>query len=174
MNTETAVKLNTFADIMALPYDPSLMGPRTRGSTTERGLANVLPESPIVEFRPTVGNVPVARYFTFDASALGGKLGAVPFGSLSPEEHANVRTRFVNEAHGIEFYFDRAPETVALPEAREGVVILGPVDDKGTLGVWTWYVCNGPETRVLGCLLARKQATDHPAASLAVKLHNGK
>ncbi len=165
--------VNTLADLMSLPgFRADLRGPRTRGSTTERALDALDPTTPVVEFRPTVGNVPVARYFYFDAQALGGSLGAAPLGTLSPDLLPLLRVRHVDK-HGPEFYLDRTADAADLPPAPEGVAILGPIDQAGTLGWWTWYVAAGPESRVMGAMTAQGKATDHPVASLAVKLHNG-
>lgn len=165
--------LNTLADLLNLPgFRADLAGARTRGSLTARGLDAIDPTTPVVEFRPTVGNVPVARYFYFDASALDGRLGAAPLASLGADLLPLLRVRHVDK-HGPEMYLDRPADAADLPPAREGVAILGPVDDAGTLGWWTWYVASGPESRVMGAMTARGAATDHPIASLAVKLHNG-
>lgn len=167
-------KLTTLAALLALPgFRPDLQGPRTRGSTTERGLDALDPATPVVEFTPTVGNVPVARYFYFDASALGGRLGAAPLGSLSADLLPLLRVRHAG-AHGPEMYLDRPLDAADLPPAGEGVAILGPIGKDGAeLGWWTWYVAAGPESRVMGAMTARNVATDHPIASVAVKLHNG-
>lgn len=163
----------TLASLLTLPgFRPDLQGPRTRGSLTERGLNALDPETPVTEFRPTVGNVPVARYFYFNADPLGGRLGATALGSLDASLWPLLRVRTV-ENHGLEMYLDRPADAADLPPANEGVAILGPIDADGTLGWWTWYVADGPESRVMGAMTAQGRATDHPSQSVAVKLHNG-
>lgn len=164
--------LETLGDLLALPgFRRDLVGPRKRGSTTEKGLDALPLLTPVVEFRPVVGNVPVARYFTFPAEGLGGRLGAKPFGSLTVEELELLRARSIDQ-HGSELFLDVAPESANLPPSHEGVAILGPLSD-GRLGWWTWYVASGEATRVMGCLTVNGVMTDHPVNSVAVKLHNG-
>ena len=172
----------TLADLLSLPgFRADLKLPRTRGSLTARGLDALDGATLVTEFRPSVGCVPVARYFAFDASSLGGKLGAAPLATIlaSADLRKLLSARNV-DGHGLEMFLDRPASEASLPDAPEGIAILGPIDDAGTLGWWTWYVCAGETTRVLGCFEDFKPetgtgvATNHPAASLAVKLHNGR
>jgi hypothetical protein len=164
----TTQTFTTLAQLLALGLRPDLQGPRTRGSLTEIGLDNIEASLPVTEFRPEIGNVPVARYFRVDAPQLQGRLGAERLGDLSPEQREILRVR--NGEHGLEFFLDMSPEDAAslLPSVDHATVILGPVDDDGTLGIWTWFPGD-----VMGTFEARDGITDHPVNSVAVKLHNG-
>lgn len=163
--------ISTLSDLLKLQgFRSDLQGPRTRGSTTEKGLDALDPATPVTEFRPSVGEVPVARYFYFAADALGGRLGAAPLGALAPDLLWLLRVRYV-ENHGPEMYLERPLNVDHLPPATEGVAIFGPSTD-GDLCWWTWYAAT-PETRVMGTMTAQGKVTEHPLASVAVKLHNG-
>jgi len=161
----------TLASLLALFPDaetrPDLHGPRTRGSLSEHGLDIVPGDREAVEFRPTVGNVPIARYFRVETPEIQGRLGAVPLGDLTPEQRAKVRLRDAGD-HGIEFYLDVDPSEADLPPVSHVTVIVGPIDDEGTLGAWTWFPGDP-----MGTAMARKEFTDHPVNSIACKLHNG-
>lgn len=159
----------TLASLIALGLRDDLKGPRTRGSLTEVGLDSLPGETPVTEFRPEdpALTVPVARYFRVDAPALGGRLGAVPMGSLTREQLSLLRTRDAGQ-HGIEIFLDVDPADASLPAVDHATLILGPVDDAGTLGWWTWFPGD-----VTGTAMARDAVTDCPISKVGVKLHNG-
>lgn len=164
--------LATLADLLRLPgYRPDLQGPRTRGSTTARGLETLHPTTPLVEFRPAVGDVPEARYFFFEAAHLEGRLGAAPLGRLLSRDLELLRVR--HGSHGLELFLDVDPNDADLQPAPEGVAIVGPLGPTVPLGWWTWYVAAGEPSRVMGTIMAGGYATNHPVSSLAVKLHRG-
>jgi len=162
------------SELNALPgFRPDLEGARTRGSTTERGI-RTLTDRPIDEFFPEKAlTVPGARYFEFDATELGGRLGAITFerAVANPETKALLRLRDAGE-HGVDFYLDVDPADADLPVATIGIAIVGPIDEDDTLGWWTWYVSDG-KTKVTGTAMAREKATDTPVKFVGVKLHNG-
>lgn len=163
----TTTTFTTLAQLLALGLRPDLQGPRTRGSLTEIGLEDLDPNTPVDEFRPEIGDVPVARYFRVSrAAALQGRLGAEPLGNLSPEQREALRLR--NGEHGLEFFLDIDPADAELPSVTHATIILGPVDEAGTLGFWTWFPGD-----VMGTFEARDGVTDHPINSVGVKLHNG-
>ena len=167
--------MNTLAQLLALPgFRPDLEGARKRGSTTEQALQTLPGSTPVSEFFPSKElTVPGARYFEFEASSLGGRLGAISFAEAAgnPITKVLLRCRDAGE-HGVDFYLDCDPEEDELPPAPIGIAILGPLDDKGTFGWWTWYVAT-ETTKVLGTSMARGKATNTPVALCAVKLHNG-
>lgn len=166
--------LFNLSDLLNLSgFRPDLEGPRTRGSTTERGI-QTLADRPITEFFPEKAlTVPGARYFEFEASELRGRLGAITFEAAvaNVETKALLRLRDAGE-HGVDFYLDIDPSDADLPSAEIGIAIVGPIDDDGTLGWWTWYVSD-EATKVTGTAMARKAATDTPIKFVGVKLHNG-
>jgi len=158
--------LNTLSALLALGLRDDLKGPRTRGSVSEIGLED-LSDRPVTEFRPEIGEVPVARYFRVEAPELQGRLGAVTLGDLTPEQKPLLRVRDAGQ-HGVEFFLDVTPEDADLPAVSHATLILGPVDEQGTLGFWTWFPGD-----VAGTAMAQGAFTDHPIKSVGVKLHNG-
>lgn len=162
----TTPTFTTLASLLALGLRPDLQGPRTRGSLTEIGLEDLDGDLPVTEFRPEIGDVPVARYFRVEAPQLQGRLGAEPLGNLSPEQRERLRLR--NGEHGLEFFLDIDPSNADLPPVAHATIILGPVDEDGTLGFWTWFPGD-----VMGTFEARDGVTDHPINTVGVKLHNG-
>jgi hypothetical protein len=167
-------KFTTLASLLNLPgFRPDLEGARTRGSTTEQGL-KTLTDRPVSEFTPDAAlTVPGARYFEFPASELGGRLGAITFEKAvaNPETKALLRLRDAGD-HGVDFYLDVEVSDADLPSAEIGVAIIGPINDEGDLGWWTWYVSD-EETKVTGTAMARSAATGTPIKFIGVKLHNG-
>ena len=172
-------QFKTLSDLLTLGLRPDLQGPRTRGSLSEVGLEDLPGETPVEEFRPEnpALEVAVARYFRVESSALGGRLGAVCIRDLSREQLALFRTRNdidpsipVKEAreHGVEFYLDVEPEAADLPSVDYATIIVGPVNEAGDLGFWTWFPGG-----VTGTAMARGEATGCPFNLLGVKLHNG-
>lgn len=138
----------------------TLVGPRTRGSTTEAGLETLDGNLEGTEITPVVGAIPGCRYVQFQAPAMGCKLGAVTL-STALREGWDVRVR--RGSHGLELFRDVSPETVEMPEADFVTVILGP-DETGTLPevIWTWHP--GPPMASL---------RDPLGDFTAVKVHNG-
>lgn len=134
-------------------YAKTLIGPRTRGSTTTAGIETLSPNLVGKTFVPETGAVPGCTYVHFEAPSLNGRLGAVSLENIPDEDLSLVRVR--KGPHGHEFYIDR-------PQ-HEGIscsfitVILGP-DDNGDDIVWTWHP---------GLPL---EPMNHKGA---VKLHNG-
>jgi len=163
----TTQTFNTLASILSLGLRPDLQGPRTRGSLTDKGIDTLDPETPAVEFMPQAGAISVARYFHVKAPDLGGRLGAVSLKSLPADLLPLLRARFV-ENHGTELFLDRDASEADLPAVDFLTVILGPVNDAGDLGIWTWFP--GEPT---GATPAEGSTADDPQNLVAVKLHNG-
>lgn len=177
------IDLTTIGALLNLPgFRDDLKGPRTRGSTTERGLDALDPDTNVSEFTPQAGAVSVARYFRVEAPQLGGRLGAVSLKSLPADLLPLLRARDT-ENHGRELFLDRDESTADLPGAPFLTVILGPIpvrDDDGepvtgddgepvtTLGWWTWFP--GEPT---GATPAEGSQPDDPQNLVSVKLHNG-
>ena len=170
---------NTLASLLALGLRADLQGPRTRGSVSEIGLDDLPGDTPVTEFTPDdpALTVPVARYFRVEAPELQGRLGAVKIGDLTTAQLALFRTRndidpSVSDEdareHGIEFFLDVSEADADLPAVGHATVILGPVDEQGTLGFWTWFPGD-----VTGTAMARRKPTGCPFDKLGVKLHNG-
>jgi len=139
----------------------TLKGPRTRGSTSQKGLDSVPGDCEGQEFQPPNGaGIPGCRYLRFYTPDIGGRLGAVPL-SLALEREWAVRLR--SGKHGYELFVDRCPSEAAMPETSTLTVILGP-DETGTLPevVWTWHP-GEPLSSLKGPV----------SDSTAVKTHNG-
>jgi hypothetical protein len=175
----TTPTFTTLAQLLALGLRPDLQGPRTRGSLTEIGLEDLDGNLPVTEFTPENEAlvVPVARYFRLEAPALQGRIGAVQMGDLTRAQLALLRSRSDIDPsipedkareHGVEFYLDVEPENADLPSVSHATLIVGPVDDQGTLGFWTWFP--GDAT---GTTMARNKVTTCPINLVGVKLHNG-
>jgi hypothetical protein len=157
----------TLASLLALGLRDDLKGPRSRGSLTEIGLESLDGEKAVTEFRPEIGAVPVARYFRVDAPELQGRLGAVPMGDLTREQLSLLRTRDAGK-HGIEFFLDVPADGADLPSVSHATIIVGPINEEGDLGFWTWFPGD-----VAGTAMAQDKVLDTPLNTLGVKLHNG-
>jgi hypothetical protein len=140
-------------------YAYTLCGPRTRGSTTTEplfsgsdgdGSAPVL----VVQDRevvPVAGAVNGAQAYQCAVAEIGGRLGAVRYGSLTVQERERAFVR--DGEHGPELAM---PGFVCFPPTHIITFIVGP---DGCL--WTWYP---------GPIMAPYSPEMGPQADTAVKL----
>ena len=138
----------------------TLVGPRTRGSTTTKGL-NVLPSSrPLTQVFPDkLVASPGCEYYTVLAPELEGRLGAIPLAAVEEQQLAFKSRKGV---HGRELYIDLNPGEVELPSTDRITIIVGPQEGYADGVIFTWHP---------GAPLASASA---PLCDLtAVKLHNG-
>jgi len=178
-NVHISQVLQRIYEMQAIPelrgHAQSLLGPRTRGSTTTWGLEDVDKMRPAKNWAissmafevtmPEEVSLPGCRYFCFTAPELIGKLGAKPLSVVLSGTHANnVKVR--NGAHGYELFIDRSREEwegQGKSETCDNYIVIGP-DETGNFPevVYTWH-----PGRPLAP--ASKGLTD----STAVKEHNG-
>jgi hypothetical protein len=171
---------------MLSKHAKSLIGPRTRGSTTTFGLDEMDQATALEEFAPAADVFKDGcRYFRCPIDRPGAVLGVTTLGSLKRpggylgvvekhnifegaisampqfvDRHYPVRVRW-NETHGYEVVIDRYPEEVELPRATTLTVIVEEFPGFGTV-VSTWH----PGVPFAS---SHQGLTD----STAVKLHNG-
>ena len=119
----------------------SLEGPRTRGSTTQKGLESLLDGGigQLIgeEFIPEAGGIPGCRYISYPCpQSMGARLGAVALATVTDIDSVKVRLG----AHGYEMYLDVPRVEAEMPKATTVTIILGP-DETGALTeiVWTWH-----------------------------------
>jgi len=173
-SAETPMKTNTMTikdvgeviarmmEVEALAgHAATLVGPRTRGSTTAAGLDCLPPDTLGEEFTPEAGAIPGCRYFAFGVtpdSELDPRKGAV---SLLEALELRLPVCVRQGAHGPELYVDR--ELKDLPTTDTVTVILGP-DETGSMEevVWTWH----PGPPLGSCSRGLNDFT-------GVKIHNG-
>jgi hypothetical protein len=140
----------------------TLQGPRTRGSTTDFGLEDLLGHEPplVLHRRDMPGVLPGVAAYRLDLPAgYVGRLGAAPEASLTADQRKLVKVR--EGVHGEEKYLDVSPSAAHLPEVGFVTVLIGAtppgvaLPDGGQVCVYTWHP-GGP--------IPPEQA---------VKLHNG-
>jgi hypothetical protein len=159
---------NTIQDVIAFIKESGredLFGPRTRGSTTEVGIETLPTDRSVVEFRPAVGAVAVARYFRVEAPELGGRVGAVALRDLPEELLGKIATRYTEE-HGLEMFVDVAEADAELASVAYLTLIVGP-NDEGALIPWTYFPGDA-----LGAV-SKKTWNEGSPGDMAIKLHNG-
>jgi hypothetical protein len=161
------------ADPALARHAATLLGPRTRGSTTERGLDAVAPEAPLTEItaelEPAVQS-PGCRYFTFAADGLGARLGAIShWRAVAMYGRTAIKRR--QGEHGPELYVQPAAGKPALEEVRACcrycAVVLGPAGEYPEFAdgvIDTWHP--GPPLAVL-------QEGQEPTDATGVKLQAG-
>lgn len=120
----------------------TLLGPRTRGSTTTTwGLESLDPLIPLEEY--TLGNVAAVegcRYFQFRTTGdKVGRLGAIMRdAALGRPEPVCVR----KGKHVYELFLDKPADESAMPEVQYYTVITGPFKGCDSEVVWTWHPGN--------------------------------
>jgi hypothetical protein len=151
------------ADARVAEHAKSLLGPRTRGSTTDRGL-DELPDlalDDVTDALLTTVRKPGCRYLQQIVPGMGGMLGALPYGQVSP-----ILVRRRQGAHGPELYLD--PPLAAAVPSELLTVILGPPGEYPEFAdgiVYTWHP--GEPLDFL------KDETSQPNPYTAVKTHAG-
>jgi hypothetical protein len=179
--THISMVLQRIYEMMAVPslrdHAKSLLGPRTRGSTTTWGLEDVdqlvgkHKKSKVLSLMafevemPEEVKMPGCRYFKFSESYLEGTLGARALSRVLKNDWCDHEVKVRKGAHGYELYIDRTPDEWSGHGVTtcEHYIILGP-DETGTFPevVYTWH-----PGRPLAP--ANKGLSDHTA----VKEHNG-
>jgi len=156
---------NLLSRMMMIPalkrHAESLMGPRMRGSLTDKGLSVLSDDVQLVEFTPADDvRDPKCRYFGFHSPELYGRLGAIAL-EVALSRGWTVKSR--EGAHGLELFRDVTPEDCTMPRVDDFVVILGPdTSSPDELVAFTWHP-GEPLRSFKGELTART----------AVKVHNG-
>ena len=151
-------EMYTGCDPEIVAHARSLMGPRTRGSTTEKGLSAIPDETELIEiFPPAATAQPGSRYFTVPAPNIGGRLGAV---SLFKAEELGLKVEERMGKHGPELFINRPVEEAEMLPCTFITVITGEHDGQEIL--FTWHPGG-----VLGTLAHGR------TPQTAVKLHNG-
>lgn len=148
----------------------TLIGPRTRGSTTEKGLDEVA-NVPLVEVTETLSHKvrrPRCRYFEAHVPDLGGRIGAVAYAKAMRSVYGIDPNAIVRRAgpHGHELVVDRPLQEIELPRTDTLYVILGPRNEYPGFPegiVYTWHP--GEPLRPL-------TGTENPSPHTAVKLYN--
>jgi len=137
----------------------TLFGPRTRGSVTENGIDAIPNDREAVEFVPTVGAIPVCKYYKVHAPEVKGRLGAV---SLAEAESMGWDVKERDGSHGLELYRDVDVQDAEMPSCDDITIIVGP--DEGSMEsiIWTWH-----PGLPLGSL------KDGRTPDTGVKVHNG-
>jgi hypothetical protein len=143
----------------------TLMGPRTRGSTTGLGLHDLHESLELTRFNPQSGAIPGCFYYygqvmlpsraDLDISTeewnkrcrdlearWDGRLGAISLNSILNHEHGhkNANLDIVKlrpGPHGPELYLDLPKGE--MPKVNIFTVILGPDEHSLGLVVWTWH-----------------------------------
>jgi len=144
----------------------SLLGPRTRGSSTDLGLETLNRQIPIVDVTRNICNLirkPGCMYYMFVAD-IGGKLGAI---ELKQAETMGINIEMRTGQHGPELYFDIPAEEAPMVPTDNIYVIIGPTSEYPGVStdvgvVYTWH-----PGRPMGVL--KDGRNEHTA----VKLHNG-
>jgi hypothetical protein len=160
----TTKTLNTVGALRAL-FSSEALAPRTRGSTTVRGLDALPGDREALEFRPVKGaEFGAARYFRVSAPELEGRLGAVRLADLPATVPYERRT--APHGHGDELFVNAPASAVNLPRTDTVTVIVGPASDApdAPLVGWTWHP---------GEPLAPLAPGAPTTGDTGVKLHNG-
>lgn len=147
----------------------SLLGPRTRGSTTNGGLDKLPPDTEVVEMTDILCKdvkKPGCRYFRIYAPTLWPVLGAITY-QTACERVGKGRIKSRTGPHGPELFIDQPEGPSAENETAWLTVILGPAGEYGFPSgvVYTWHP---------GLPLAiydPSQTEIHPLTG--VKTHNG-
>jgi len=118
-------------------YARTLLGPRTRGSTTERALFELGHDGwPTLQVRDReiayVGEGQRgAAIYTAQIPELGGRLGAVPLADLGDDQLERVRVR--RGPHALELYVEGV-DTSTLPPTDLVTFVVGQ-----DYTLWTWH-----------------------------------
>ena len=121
-------------------YARTLLGPRTRGSTTEKALFElgsdglpclVVSDRPIKYVGPGFDG---ASVYTANVPELGGRVGARALSSFDEDDYKFIRVR--KGPHGPELYIEDSCEVWTLDFFRSDEVsfVVGPDGD-----LWTWH-----------------------------------
>lgn len=147
----------------------SLLGPRTRGSTTNAGLDKLPLDQEVEEMTGDLCaevKKPGCRYFRLYAPELHGVLGAITYQTAVQRHGVNgIKSR--EGPHGPELFIDRPQGSEDANETSWLTIILGPAGEYGFESgvVYTWHP---------GLPLAIYDASQteiHPLTG--VKTHNG-
>jgi hypothetical protein len=142
----------------------TLLGPRTRGSTTDKGLDEV-PAAPLHEVTDallTTVRMPGCRYFQGIVPNIGGCRGAVAYKEVDP---TTVKRR--EGTHGPELYIDCPAADAQMDPTNVVTVVLGPVTEYPEFPngiVYTWFP---------GDPLIPLRPGSEPTHDTAVNIHNG-
>jgi len=113
----------------------TLLGPRTHGSTTRRGIMDGFGYSSLHHIHSAAVKPPCYAFGFNDDTALGGQLGAV---SLAQARMMGLDIQERDGIHGRELFgTSRIAAKVNMPSTTEFTIIVGEFE--GELAVFTWH-----------------------------------